>query len=119
MPRILVVEDEPLIAMMLADWLAEVGHEAKGPVHSVKAALSLLDETAVDAAVLDVTLGDEDSYAVADALAARGVPFAFATGHGISAVAPRYKGVVTLSKPFDFASVTRVLDQILRRTAHS
>ncbi|MEJ0098106.1 MAG: response regulator [Bauldia sp.] len=82
MPRILLLDDEPLIAMMVADWLAEIGCETVGPADSVASALGFLDGEPLDGAILDVWLGDEDSFPVADTLRRRGVPFAFATGHG-------------------------------------
>ena len=53
MPRILVLDDEPLIAMMVEDWLMDLGHEIVGPAHSVASALSLLEQSAPDAAILE------------------------------------------------------------------
>ncbi len=103
--RILVVDDEPLIAMILEDWLIELGCEVVGPAHSVDAALSLLDGRKVDGAFLDVTLGTGDSYLVAEALQQRSVPVIFATGHGAESIDSRFKDAGTLSKPFDFAAV--------------
>jgi CheY-like chemotaxis protein len=59
MARILIVEDEPLIAMMLAEWLVELGHEALGPAETVGDALRLIEETAPSAAILDINLQDQ------------------------------------------------------------
>src|SRR6202011_388062 len=91
MPSILVLDDEPLISMLLEDWLAELGCETIGPVQSVQSALDAIARTAPDAAILDVSLQSENSYSVADVLRDRGVRFAFATGHGANALAPRFK----------------------------
>ncbi len=113
MPKVLVVDDEPLIAMMLSDWLAEQGVEIAGPAHSVAQAMSLLDQTSIDAAVLDVSLGDEDCYAVADVLASRGIPFAFATGHSSASVAERFRDIATVTKPFDFEIVRQAVCRLL------
>jgi CheY-like chemotaxis protein len=114
MPRILVVEDETLIAMLVEDWLAELECETVGPVGSVAEALALIEGGELDGAILDVSLDGHDSFAVADALQTRNVPFAFATGHGAGRIAERFKGAPTLTKPYDFervrAAVTTLLD---------
>jgi CheY-like chemotaxis protein len=113
MPKILVVDDEPLIAMMIADWMTEQGLETLGPAHSVAQALALLETDAADAAILDVSLGDGDCYDLAEVLAAKGIPFAFATGHGADAMGQRFADVVTVSKPFDFEIVRSVVSKLL------
>ena len=77
---VLVVEDEPLIAMDLAETLANAGATVVGPVGRVTEALFLLGRTPVDAAILDVTLGHEDIAPVAEVLATRQIPFVFVTG---------------------------------------
>lgn len=115
MAKVLVVDDEPLIAMMIADWIAEQGLETVGPAHSVSQALDLIKTQAVDAAILDVSLGEGDCYAIADALAERGIPFAFATGHGADAVAKRFSAIVAVTKPFDFEVVRSVVSTLLER----
>lgn len=117
MAKIFVLEDEPLIAMMLADWLAEQGHEAVGPAHSEVQAEDVLRTTAIDAAILDVSLGDHSCRKIAEALKASCVPFAFATGHGAEAVWEEFKSVPTLSKPFNFSRVSAVLDELLSNRA--
>ena len=71
MARILIVDDEPLIAEIAEEWLAELGHAVVGPAYDLKTALSLADGD-LDAAILDVSLGRNDSYPVADRLKARG-----------------------------------------------
>ena len=113
MPRILVVEDEPLIAMLVEDWLAELACEAAGPVGSVAAALALVEGGALDGAILDVSLEGGDSFAVADALRSRNVPFVFATGHGTERIAERFKDAPTLAKPYDFERVRAAVAVLL------
>jgi len=112
MSRVLVVEDDPLIAMMLADWLGELDHVVVGPAMTADQALALLDP-APDAAVLDVTLGAGDSCSVAAVLQDRGIPFAFASGHGNAGLPAGFTGVPMLAKPFDFDSIEHTLRALL------
>ncbi|HEX6011198.1 MAG TPA: response regulator [Geminicoccaceae bacterium] len=79
--RVLVVEDELIVAFLLEDMLAGLGCAVVGPAARVDQALALLDAEAIDAALLDVNLNGHKSYPVADALAARGVPFVFSTAY--------------------------------------
>ncbi len=103
--RVLVVEDEALIAMMLSDDLAEAGATVIGPAASVGTALQLIEQAAgdggLDAAVLDLNLGGEMVKPVADHLAAHGVPFLFATGYGVGCDLMGHGGRQVLQKPFD------------------
>lgn len=98
-PRILIVEDEPLVAMMLYGFLEQLGYAPVGPCATPFEALSLLRESAVDAAFLDVNLGGETVYPVADTLARTHVPFAFLTGYGEESIEPRFAAVARLDKP--------------------
>lgn len=113
MAKILVVDDEPLIAMMLADWLAEQGQETVGPAHTEGQALELIDERPIDAAILDVSLGDGDCFGIAARLHDMGIPFAFATGLGGDAVIEEFRVNPKMSKPFNFEAVARVLDALV------
>jgi len=98
--RILVVEDEMLVAMMVEDLLADLGCHVVGPVATVAAALRLVAEERLDGAVLDVNLGSETAYSVADALKRGGVPFVFVTGYGARGLAAGHHGHPTIQKPF-------------------
>lgn len=80
--RILVVEDEALIAVMVEDMLMDMGSDVVGPAATIEAALALARVEAIDAAILDVNVRGERIDPVADALMARGVPVLFATGYG-------------------------------------
>ena len=100
--RLLVVEDEALVAMLIEDILLDLDCVVIGPVGTVAQALALLHHEEIDGALLDVNLGGgERSYPVADALAARNVPFVFVTGYGEAGVEGRYAPVTVLQKPFD------------------
>jgi CheY-like chemotaxis protein len=70
--RVLILDDEPLIAMLLHDWLEELGYEAIGPANTVAQALAFVENDRLDAAILDVSLHKTDCYPVADVLKARG-----------------------------------------------
>ncbi len=97
--RVLVVEDEGLVAIMLEDLLEDLGCEIAGSVGSVRAALDWVGGGgSADFALLDVNLAGEPVFPVADALRARGVPFAFATGYGENHD-PRFKDAPLLGKP--------------------
>ena len=80
--RILVVEDEVVIAMMLQDMLAEMGAVVVGPAYNLKSGLELAKYSEIDGAVLDVNLGNGTSADIADVLASRKIPFMLATGYG-------------------------------------
>jgi len=98
--RILVVEDEPLLAMMIEDLLSEIGCVVVGPASHLGAGLALASEAELDGALLDVNLGSEAVYPVADALRRRGVPFVFVTGYGRHGLDTPYAAHPTIQKPF-------------------
>jgi CheY-like chemotaxis protein len=104
-PNILVLDDEPMISDLLELWLTELQCKAVGPAHSVQSALGLIDAMQLDGAIIDLSLRGEESYPVADALANRGIPFAFATGYSGAGVARQFPNALILSKPFSFEDV--------------
>jgi len=117
--RILVVEDETLVAMLLEDMIGDLGGTIIGSASRLSRALEIVAERAneIDLAVLDVNLGGEEAFPVADALAERGVPFAFSTGYGNAGLPPAWRGRPTLQKPFTPEQVRAVLMQALRSKA--
>lgn len=117
--RILVVEDEAIVAMLLEDMLAELGYEVVGPVTRLDRALELARGAPIDAAVLDVNLNGRDTYAVADALSARAIPFIFATGYGAKELAERFRGTPVTQKPFHRDDLERALRVAMARSAQS
>ncbi|MGA7484516.1 MAG: response regulator [Bradyrhizobium sp.] len=78
--KVLVVEDEMMIAMLIEDMLDELGCKVVGPATNVPRALELIGKESIDVAVLDLNLDGKDTYAIADALQGKNVPFIFATG---------------------------------------
>ncbi len=108
--RVLVVEDEYLIAKRIAGELAKLGIETVGPAGTVAQALALIAHgDHLDGATLDIKVRDAKVFAVADALQARGVPFVFATGYDQQAIPDRYSDVAHQHKPIDAAQVLRAL----------
>ena len=106
--RILIVEDEYIIAADLAQSLEGLGAKLIGPAGSVADALALIArERAIDVAVLDVTLGSEKIFPVADVLQARGVAFVFATGHDAWIVPTAYANAPHFKKPIDTRALAR------------
>ena len=109
--NILIVEDEPLIAMMLEDFLEVLDRAVAGVADSCASALAAIAGGGIDAAILDVNLrGGEKSTAVAEALAERGLPFIFATGGSEDGVDERFRDRPRLMKPFTMDGVQKALD---------
>lgn len=109
-PRILIVEDEPLIALMLTDMLAELGFKVVASVTQVADALTFLANEPVDIALLDVNIGAQKIDPVADLLAARSAPFIFTTGYGSAGIPADHADRPILQKPFhvdDLAAALR------------
>lgn len=107
--RILVVEDEALVALQLEDMLYELGCIVIGPASRVGQALELLAAQRVDAAVLDLNVAGELVYPVAEMLEKRGIPFIFATGYGASGVADAYRSHEVLQKPFLLSQLRKTM----------
>lgn len=111
--RILIVEDEMIVAMLIEDILSDAGATIVGPAARVARALDLLSEGTVDAALLDVNLAGEMTTPVAEELRRRGIPFAFATGYGAAGVPAGFSGQPLLQKPFQEHDLNRVMAQVL------
>jgi DNA-binding response OmpR family regulator len=116
-PSILVVDDEPLIAMLVADWLGELGYQVVGPVGNASDALSLIEAEKIDGVLLDVTLGSSDSFALADRACAKEMRVAFITGRNAMDLPARFKGALVLSKPFEFESIRTLMAKLLDGSA--
>lgn len=116
-PSILIVEDEPLITMMLEDFLDTLGYRVAGTADRVADGVALACNGDCDAAIIDVNLRDgEASWPVADALKAAGKPFLIATGGQGDSIAPEHAGAPILSKPFTMDGVRTALEGLLART---
>jgi CheY-like chemotaxis protein len=109
--KILVVEDEPLVAMNLSESLAELGFSVVGPYSTLAKATAAALEMEVDAALLDVNLSSESVYPVADILASKNVPFAFITGYGTEVLTSKYTNAPVLQKPVDQRALQNLLAQ--------
>jgi CheY-like chemotaxis protein len=107
---ILLVEDEPLIAMMLEDFLESMGHIVTATVDTVADALAKVAEGGFEVAIVDIHLkGGEHAWPVADALAARSIPFILATGGHIDPPPPEHADVPVLAKPFTIDAIDPLL----------
>ncbi len=112
--RILLVEDEPLIAMFAEMALEDAGAEVIGPAAGIAAALAALEGQQVDAALVDVRLrGGESGYDLADTLAQRGIPFLLATGMQAQDVPPRHRDAPVLPKPYTAPQLLAALGAVL------
>jgi CheY-like chemotaxis protein len=110
MRSILIVEDEPLIAMMLEDFLAELGHNVVACCETVEAALGHVEAGGFEVAILDVSLADGKVWPVADRLAAAGTPFIFATGGHVDPPPPEHASAPVLAKPYTIDAIEPALD---------
>jgi CheY-like chemotaxis protein len=98
--RILVVEDEAAISLLLEDMLLDFGCEVIGPAARLSAALDAVAREQVDLAILDVNVAGEPIYPVAEALAQRSIPFVFSTGYGSAGIRDAFRDRPVLQKPF-------------------
>jgi DNA-binding response OmpR family regulator len=116
-PRILIVEDEPFIAVMLTDMLAELGFDVVACASQISHAQEFLAGGVVDIALLDVNLGNEKIDPIADLLTARGCPFVFTTGYGRTGVPAAYADHTVLAKPFHIDDLAAILRKELGSSA--
>lgn len=107
--RVLVVEDEVTISLLLEDMLLDLGCEVVGPAARLQVAKGLVEKEQLDLAILDVNVAGEPIYPVVEALARRGVPFVFSTGYGAAGIDDAYRNRPVLQKPFVQADLARIL----------
>jgi CheY-like chemotaxis protein len=107
--RVLVVEDETLVAMMLEEMLQELNCSVLGPAGDLAEAMGFAEKGEFDLALLDVSLRRTPSFPVAEILQKRGIPFAFMTGYGVQDFPAAYQQLPRLSKPFDLPDLQRAL----------
>jgi CheY-like chemotaxis protein len=111
--RLLIVEDEALVAMMLHDVVRDAGAEVVGPASNVEMAMTVLNSESVDGAILDVNLGGQRIDPVADELHARQIPFLFLTGYGKAGIGERFPAAAVISKPFDDANLLETVGRVI------
>jgi CheY-like chemotaxis protein len=112
-PRVLVVEDEYLIRMLLEDMLAELGYDVAAAVGTIAEAEKHATDGKFNVAILDVNLDNQEIYPVADILAKRRLPFMFVTGYGEQSLPERYRDRPSLQKPFQAERLRITLDELL------
>jgi DNA-binding NtrC family response regulator len=118
--RVLVVEDDSLICLLLEDMLLDLGCQVVGTAGHIKRAIELAQcEENVDVAILDVNLGGRQVFPAADILAKRGVPFLFATGMGADALPAEWLGHCSLQKPMTMEGLGNALRRAIREQAKS
>ena len=110
--RVLVVEDEMMVSMLIEDMLTDLGCTVVGPASRLDEAIELAKTHDLDCAVLDVNLGGQPIFPLADLLRERGRPFAFATGYGDAGLRDIDKGTPVLQKPFREGDLARVLAEL-------
>lgn len=107
--RVLVVEDEAAISILIEDMLLDFGTEIVGPAARIEDALRLARQGELDLGILDINLAGEATYPVADLLRARDIPFVFATGYSTNSLPERFRKSPTLQKPFTFKTFEKTL----------
>lgn len=115
--RVLVLEDEYLLAVEATDTLEELGAIVVGPAHHVDAALALIAQESIDAALLDVNINGKPSIPVAEVLTARRVPYVFATGYGAAADVP--EGARIVDKPYTRDDIAKAFSSALAETTRA
>ena len=112
--RVLVIEDESLVAMLLETILDDMGCAVVGPESNIDDGLiSATTEPSLDAALLDVNVAGREVFPVAEALKARGVPFVFSTGYGEAGLPDHWRGHPTIQKPFTEGAIRDALMQVM------
>lgn len=112
--RVLLVEDEIMVALLLEDMLAELDCEVIGPVARLDKALEMAQRQVLDVALLDVNLNGKEIYPVAEMLAAREIPFVFITGYGRGALRAPYRERPILQKPFRRDDLRELIAEVCR-----
>ena len=110
--KVLIVEDEWLIAQDLAEEISDAGYAVIGPAHNVSDALQLIDDETADGALLDVNLRNETSYPIAEALTLRGIPFTFISGYERNQLDPVFGSCAMLKKPIQVRALRTRLQEM-------
>jgi CheY-like chemotaxis protein len=114
--RVLIVEDEMLVSMLVEDILMDFGCTVVGTAARLKDAIEMAQSSEIDVALLDINLGGNRSFPVADILAERGVPFVFASGYGEQALEPPHQHRPVIQKPFSPDAIGNILLSCLTTT---
>lgn len=111
--RVLLIEDEALVMMLLEDTIGEIGCEIAGAASRVEDALEKASVLTFDVAILDVNLNGRQTFDVARRIAERGIPFVFATGYGAASLLAGFQNVPILQKPFQPQDLEEALGRAL------
>ena len=114
---VLIVEDEVMIRMMVADMLDELGYRVAAEAGDIDEAVRLVQSTDFDLAILDVNVNGKVISPVAEAVRLRGRPFVFATGYGSDGLPEKFRDSPVLQKPFQMATLKRAIEDALRDVA--
>ena len=107
--RIMIVEDEALVAMLLSESVAELGFSVVGPFSKAAAAIAGMKDTPIDVAILDINLAGETVYPVASLLREQGIPYIFVTGYGSESIDPEFVDIPVLQKPIERERLRQIL----------
>lgn len=110
--KVMIVEDEMTIALLLEDILTDLGHEVAELAMRLPQGLAAAADAEVDLAILDVNLDGLPSFPIAEVLARRGIPFAFATGYGAAGIDPRFKDRPLIGKPFVIRDIEQAIGDV-------
>jgi len=117
--RVLIVEDEAMIAGLIESILSAAGWSVVGPVATLERALETIERGRFDAALLDVRVNGRDAFAVADVLMKRNVPFIFVSGFARKQMPPRYRDCAYVAKPFTPDAILALLEDVVARRSSS
>src|SRR5262249_49379673 len=116
--RVLIVEDEAMIAGLIESILSAAGWSVVGPVATLERALATVERGRLDAALLDVRINGPDAYAVADGLVRRNIPFVFVSGFSRKQMPPGYRECAYIAKPFTPDAILALLEEVVGRGKH-
>ena len=111
--RVLIVEDEPLLALSLEDMLTELGYLVIGMATRIENALTLAESSEFEFAILDINLAGSNTFPVADILRKRRKPFIFTIGYGAQGLGDAYRGTHFLTKPFGLRELEKIVTKAL------
>lgn len=114
---VLLVEDEVMIRMMVADMLEELGYTIAGEAGDIDDAVRLVQVADFDIAILDVNVNGKVITPVAEAVQLRGLPFVFATGYGAQGLPEKFRDRTTIQKPFQVETLARTIESVLKGVA--
>lgn len=117
--RVLIVEDEPILALNMEDMLSDLGYQVIGTATRLEPALAMADHNEFELAILDINLAGTTTFPVADICIKRQKSFIFTTGYGVDGLGDCYRGIPVLTKPFGVRDLEKILIKALAAAAPS